>query len=30
MYSKYDITTARWGDVKQVDHYDLAQKPLYE
>ncbi len=27
MYSKYDITTARWGDVKQIDHYDLAILP---
>ena len=27
MYSKYDVTTARWGDVKQIDHYDLAILP---
>ena len=27
MYSEYDITTARWGDVKKIGHYDLAILP---
>ncbi|MGM9774812.1 MAG: creatininase family protein [Candidatus Egerieousia sp.] len=27
MYSKYDITTARWGDVSKMGHYHLAILP---
>ena len=27
MYSKYDITTAKWGEVKEMGHYDMAILP---
>lgn len=27
MYSEFDITTAKWGDVKKASHYDLAILP---
>lgn len=27
MYSEFDITTAKWGDVKTAPHYDLAILP---
>jgi creatinine amidohydrolase len=27
MYSKYDITTAKWGEVKEMSHYDMAILP---
>ena len=27
MYSKYDVTTAVWGEVKQAEHYDIALLP---
>ncbi len=27
MHSPFDITTARWGDVKQMPHYDMALLP---
>lgn len=27
MYSKHDITTAKWGEVKEMGHYDMAILP---
>ena len=27
MYSNYDITTAKWGEVKEMGHYDMAILP---
>ena len=27
MYSRYDITTAKWGEVKEMGHYDMAILP---